>query len=89
MSPRLGELVIEPAEGWTTAPTAPTTPAGLHGTTHETSVGFLLAGAGVHPGRAPDGPRHVDIAPTIAAVLGVPTPAGTQGRVLTEALTAR
>jgi len=35
MSPRLGELVIEPEEGWTTAPTAPAAPAGLHGTTQE------------------------------------------------------
>lgn len=47
---------------------------------------FALAGAGVRPGVAPQDPRHVDVAPTIAALLGIEPPAGSQGRVLDEAL---
>jgi arylsulfatase A-like enzyme len=86
MSPRMGELVIEPVEGWTVAPNMPASPAGQHGTTHEMAIPLLLAGAGVKPGRAPNGPRHVDIAATIAYVLGERAPSGSQGRVLLEAL---
>jgi arylsulfatase A-like enzyme len=40
----------------------------------------------VRPGVAPRDPRHVDVAPTIAALLGIQPPSGTQGRVLTESL---
>ena len=86
MSPRMGELVIEPVEGWTPGPDMPASPAGLHGTTHEMAIPLLLAGAGVAPGRAPNAPRHVDIAATIAYVLGERAPSGSQGRVLLEAL---
>lgn len=89
MSPRYGELVIEPEEGWTAAPTAPLTPAGMHGTTHETAIPLLLAGAGVAPGRTPTAPRHIDLAPTIAYLLGERSPLGAQGRVLVEALKVR
>jgi len=86
MSPRMGDLVIEPIEGWTPGPNTPAAPVGLHGTTHEMAIPLLIAGAGVAPGRAPNGPRHVDIAPTIAHLLGERAPAGSQGRVLLEAL---
>jgi len=86
MSPRMGELVIEPVEGWTLEPNLPASPVGRHGTTHEMAIPLLLAGAGMKPGRAPNGPRHVDIAPTIAYVLGERAPSGSQGRVLFEAL---
>ncbi|NOV95493.1 alkaline phosphatase family protein [Isoptericola halotolerans] len=85
MSPLLGELVAEPEPGWSFG-RAPRRPAGRHGASTELEVAFLLAGAGVAPGRPPSGPRHVDVAPTIAALLGIDPPAGCQGRVLTEAL---
>jgi arylsulfatase A-like enzyme len=85
MSPRHGDLVAEPAPGWSFGP-APRRPAGRHGTSTELEVAFAMAGAGVLPGRPPSGPRHVDVAPTIAALLGIDPPAGAQGRVLTEAL---
>ncbi|WP_402463704.1 alkaline phosphatase family protein [Isoptericola aurantiacus] len=85
MSPRYGELVVEPEPGWSFGPT-PRGPAGRHGATTELEVGFLLAGSGVLPGRTPSGPRHVDVAPTVAALLGIDPPAGAQGRVLTEVL---
>ena len=89
MSPRMGELVIEPLKGWTAGPDAPDAPGGRHGTAQETAIPLLLAGAGVEPGHAPKRPRHVDIAPTIAFVLGERAPSGAQGRVLVETLTRR
>lgn len=89
MSPAMGQLVVEPRPGWTLAPRAWITPAGRHGSTTELSTTLLMAGAGVLPGAEPRDPRHVDVAPTISALLGVPPPAGAQGRVLDEALARR
>jgi len=56
---------------------------------HETVVlrePFLLIGAGIKPGHYED-IQQVDVAPTIAALLGINLPASSQGRVLTEMLT--
>ena len=47
---------------------------------------FLLSGAGIRRGAVPDGPSLVDVAPTIAALLGVTPPDDVEGRVLTEVL---
>lgn len=85
MSPRYGELVVEPEPGWTFGRTR-RRPAGRHGATTELEVAFALAGAGIAPGRPPSDPRHVDVAPTVAALLGIDPPAAAQGRVLSEAL---
>jgi predicted AlkP superfamily pyrophosphatase or phosphodiesterase len=85
MSPHYGELVVEPEPGWSFGPTPPA-PVGRHGASTELAVAFAIAGAGVRPGVAPAESRHVDIAPTIAALLGIDQPSGTQGRVLTESL---
>lgn len=46
---------------------------------------FVLAGAGVIPGDYGD-VQMVDVAPTLAALLGAGLPAGSQGRVLQEML---
>lgn len=46
---------------------------------------FLLVGAGVKPGDLGD-VAMVDVAPTLAALLGTNIPASSQGRVLTELL---
>jgi hypothetical protein len=46
---------------------------------------FILAGAGIKPGKYAD-INQVDIAPTLAALLGTNIPASSQGRVLTEML---
>jgi hypothetical protein len=46
---------------------------------------FVLAGAGVRPGRYGD-IQMVDVAPTVAALLGAAMPASSQGRVRTEML---
>ncbi len=50
-------------------------------------VPLVLAGPGVLQSSGWNG-RQVDIAPTICALLGLPLPANSQGRVLTEAITA-
>ncbi len=47
---------------------------------------FVLVGAGVRPGEYGD-VNMVDVAPTLAAMLGVNVPASSQGRVRTEMLT--
>jgi predicted AlkP superfamily phosphohydrolase/phosphomutase len=48
---------------------------------------LVLAGAGVKPvGRVPRQVRHVDIAPTIAYLIGAPMPLNTEGAVLYQAL---
>ena len=49
---------------------------------------FVLAGAGVKRGEhLPRQVRQVDVAPTLAYLTGVPTPAQSEGRVVMEALT--
>lgn len=87
-SDRLGDLVAEPERPYGFSSSAPGGDgiAGLHGTTREIRVPLFLGGAGIRRGAAPRGPRLVDIAPTIATILGSPAPAQTQGRVLFESL---
>ena len=78
---RSGDLVIQLAEGCLLTP-------GDHGTTHGTpylydrAVPLLFYGPGVTPGVV-DGPAaSVDVAPTLAAQLGVSAPSGLDGKVL-------
>ena len=66
--------------------TDPDGPRGYHGRTGELEAVLLVAGRGVNPRARLKGARHVDIAPTIAALLGLPAPAQAEGRVLAEAL---
>lgn len=69
-------------------------PGGLAGTTHgtpyayDTQVPLLLAGAGIRAGRFAARASTLDLAPTLADLLGVLQPAGSEGRVLAEALAA-
>jgi Type I phosphodiesterase / nucleotide pyrophosphatase len=86
MSPRFGGLVIQPEPGWSLGADPAGGVAGRHGATTELELPLVLAGAGVLPGVEPTHPRHVDIAPTIAALLGIAPPSGTQGRVLTKSI---
>ena len=46
----------------------------------------MLFRSGVEPGTYPDHVALNDLAPTLAWLIGVEPPAGSQGRVLTEAL---
>jgi hypothetical protein len=50
------------------------------------TVPLVLAGAGVKPGATSPDARLVDVAPTVAALLGVPAPGHGLGRTLTELL---
>jgi arylsulfatase A-like enzyme len=49
-------------------------------------VPFLISGAGVRVGAALRNARLVDVAPTIAALLGARPPADAKGRALVESL---
>lgn len=90
-SDKLGDLVAEaePPYGFALGEPPVGTVRGSHGSTAELAVPFILSGAGVVPGRPPNGAGLVDVAPTIAALLGVRPPDGAQGRVLRESLGPR
>ncbi len=66
---------------------------GTSGTTHSSPFGYdthvpiILMGPGVKPGRYHQAAAVNDIAPTLATILEVEVPAGSMGRVLSEALT--
>jgi predicted AlkP superfamily pyrophosphatase or phosphodiesterase len=66
-------------------------PGKLSGTTHgtpyayDTHVPLLLAGPGIRPGRYAARVSTLDLAPTLADLLGVLPPAGSEGRILAEA----
>jgi len=83
-----GDFVVEAREPWGFGLSEPEEGAsrGGHGSTLEMRVPLLISGAGVRAGAAPKDPRLVDVAPTIAALLGVRPPADAQGRVLDELL---
>lgn len=49
-------------------------------------VPLILAGAGIKPGATLVGARLIDVSPTVCALLGLPPPGHSLGRVLTEAL---
>ncbi len=51
------------------------------------TVPLVLAGAGVRAGATPVAARLIDVAPTVAALLGMPAPGHGLGRTLTEVLT--
>ncbi len=62
-------------------------PGGHGGTEREVShVALILAGAGIAPGAQVRDARLIDVAPTVAALLGIPAPGHAEGRALTEAL---
>jgi predicted AlkP superfamily pyrophosphatase or phosphodiesterase len=90
-SDKLGDLVAEarPPHGFTeeTLPTGEQ--RGAHGSQAEMNVPFYLAGAGIERGARLHRPGLVDVAPTIAALLGARAPANAQGRALREAFDPR
>ena len=88
MDPRVGDLVIQTAPGYAASTGVIATPEdGHHGSTHERDAAFFIAGAGV---RDRDGRsarvRHIDVAPTIARLLGIDAPSGAEGHVRRELL---
>jgi len=62
-------------------------PGGHGGDEPEVShVPLVMAGAGIVPGAAARDARSIDVAPTVAALLGVPAPGHAEGRALVELL---
>ena len=57
-----------------------------HGTPYEydTHVPLLIAGPGIHPGEYARFVDMADLAPTLAALLAIEPPAGSEGRVIPE-----
>jgi arylsulfatase A-like enzyme len=47
---------------------------------------FYAAGPGIRPGARPGEVRLIDVAPTLARLLGLPVPPQATGRVIEEAL---
>jgi arylsulfatase A-like enzyme len=87
-SDKLGDFVVEAKTPWGFGPPGPDewSPRGGHGSTLEMRVPLLIAGAGVRVGGVPRKPGLIDVAPTIAALLGARPPADAQGRALDELL---
>lgn len=85
-SEKIGDLVAEAQVPWGFALSTPDdgTARASHGSTEELPVPLLLSGAGIRRGVPPRDASLVDVAPTIAYLLGVRPPA--QGRALTESL---
>ena len=59
-----------------------------HGTpfSYDTHIPLILMGPGIRAGRHHGSVVLNDLAPTLATLLGVETPSGSNGRVLSEAL---
>jgi arylsulfatase A-like enzyme len=59
-----------------------------HGSPHpyDAHIPLIFFGNGVRPGRHADAVALTDVAPTLAARLGIPVPSGSNGRVLPEVL---
>jgi arylsulfatase A-like enzyme len=87
-SDKVGDFLVETRTPWGFGLEEPEGGAsrGGHGSTQEMRVPLLISGAGVRVGAVSEGARLVDVAPTVAALLGVRPPADAQGRVLDELL---
>jgi len=82
---RSGDVVIVPAPYWTERWAEK---GATHGSpyAYDTRVPIVFAGAGIRPGRRADPVTTLDIAPTLATLLGVLMPSGCEGRVLGDDL---
>ncbi|QIN83568.1 sulfatase-like hydrolase/transferase [Rubrobacter tropicus] len=85
---KIGDFVVEARAPWGFGFAEPEEGAsrGGHGSTREMRVPLLISGSGVKAGAVPENARLVDVAPTIAALLGIRPLADAQGRVLDELL---
>ncbi len=85
-SDKLGDLVAEAEVPWHFSALDDGKPRGSHGSTAESHIPLILAGSGVRPGAPVNGAGLVDVAPTVAALLGVTPPTDAQGRALHQVL---
>ena len=78
---RTGDLILQAAEGclFTSYPLGTS-----HGSpyAYDRDVPLIFWGAGIEAARVPGRAAPIDIAPTLAAWLGLDVPAGLDGRVL-------
>jgi len=87
MAPQYGQLVLEFEEPYALGPNPPGEGSdGRHGSRQEMAIPLILAGHRIRPTARPRNPRHIDLAATMSAILGVDPPAGSEGRVLREVL---
>jgi arylsulfatase A-like enzyme len=87
IAPQYGQLLLEFDEPYALAMNPPAEGSdGRHGSRAELSVPLILSGKGIKAGAPPENPRHIDLAATMSAILGVDPPAASEGRVLREAL---
>lgn len=87
--PRISaDVLVIPESGWVMAD--PNVVAD-HGEPYAygTAAPLILAGAGVRAGAWSDRVSTLDIAPTLAAILGILPPSGSEGRILPHALPER
>ena len=94
--PQMADLLLLPKPGYAfssskggpvSVPVAST--SGAHGylnTDPELDAIFIASGAGIRPGTTLERVRNLDVAPTIAALLGLKMPADIQGHAITEIL---
>ncbi len=78
---RSGDVVMVEAPLWTSSWAST---GASHGTpyNYDTAVPILFGGAGITPGRYTMRVSTVDIAPTLAAILAIPAPSGSEGKIL-------
>ena len=79
--PRSGDLFVLPEPYWMFATTGTT-----HGTPYwyDAHVPLIFVGPRIKPGTHPEPVAINDVAPTLSDLLGVETPSGSSGMVLTE-----
>jgi predicted AlkP superfamily pyrophosphatase or phosphodiesterase len=93
---QMSDLLLYPKDGYafTSGSGGPVTSpvpsvTGAHGYLNsdpELDAIFIASGAGIKPGAVLDRVRNLDVAPTIAALLGIHMPADIQGHALAEIL---
>ena len=84
---RSGDVVYVARPGYVAL--EPGSPAGTgheSGTVQDAAIPIVFAGAGIHPGRHADDASMLDIAPTLAQLLGIVAPSGSEGHPLVKAL---
>ncbi|QYG93553.1 DUF4214 domain-containing protein [Iamia sp. SCSIO 61187] len=86
-SDKLGDFQAIPEPPYTLSLVeTPGQPRAGHASRAEQEVPLIVSGPGFCTGVAPTAPELIDVAPTIAALLGVEPPADADGRILSEAL---
>ena len=86
---RSGDIYLYQAEHWFMFDDGPI--AAMHGSPwdYDTHVPIVFAGPGIEPASVKRLVHPVDVAPTLAALLGLPAPAAAQGSALVEVTGAK